>query len=78
MSVIVAGVCKVCKKEYWVSFGRPAWYKEWVSSGGVKWKEPMEEYRVLREKRLCEECGKMAWGRFMKMVVSLAKEEGQA
>jgi len=38
----------------------------------------MEEYRVLREKRLCEECGKMAWGRFMKMVVSLAKEEGQA
>lgn len=47
-------------------------------AGGVKWKEPMEEYRVLREKRLCEECGKMAWGRFMKMVVSLAKEEGQA
>ena len=34
MSVIVAGVCKVCKKEYWVSFGRPAWHKEWVSSGG--------------------------------------------
>jgi len=45
-----------------------------LQRGGVKWKEPMEEYRVLREKRLCEECGKMAWGRFMKMVVSLAKE----
>lgn len=56
MSAIVAGEsCKICKKEYWYSFGHPKWYDDVVQKGLEKSEEYLE-YEELSRSGMCMSC----------------------
>jgi len=73
MSVVIAGKCKKCGKQYWVSFGQPAWYKKWLKekdfTGGT---EKTRAWGELSKKEICPDCGPKDWEKFLQ---ALAKED---
>ena len=64
MSAIVAGACRQCGKQFWVSLGHPAWYKAYL-----KTRQPTEDVRrfaQLQEKRICPDCAPTDYAPYLK------------
>jgi hypothetical protein len=54
MSAIVAGTCRQCGEQFWISLGHPPWLKAFLKTG-----KPTEEARrfaELQRKQVCIEC----------------------
>ena len=56
MSAIIAGKsCKICNKEYYISFGHPKWFDDVLKRG----KEPCKEFKKfcnIQESGMCLYC----------------------
>jgi hypothetical protein len=54
MSAILAGTCKKCKEEFWISYGHPKWFDDYVKKN-IESKE-MTAFLKMRKSRLCINC----------------------
>lgn len=66
MSAIVAGkACRVCRKEYWLSFGHPPWMNR-------KGHQTFEAFEALRTSGMCPMC----WLGWVGDLAQQAEKEG--
>ena len=55
MSVIIAGTkCKLCNQSYWVSFGHPKWFSDYLRNKIET--DEVKEYSNIQSSGLCLLC----------------------
>ena len=70
MSVIVAGEsCNKCKKKYWVSFGHPKWYSDWLKKKPKENPQELKVWKELGSLGTCPLCASFDWQRLGEIIV---------
>jgi hypothetical protein len=64
MSAIVAGACRHCGKQFWVSLGHPAWFKAYLKTRHQT--EDVRRFLHLQDKRICPDCAPSDYAPYLK------------
>ena len=68
MSATLAGICKKCNKDYYISFGHPKWFNDGAYKGIDS--PEFRAYKNLRKVKICTKCDQNIWKEFIKKIAS--------